>query len=854
MLLLCQHAFPATTNNEHMDHDRIEGSIRDGSGEAIIGATVMIEGTSIFAVADEEGHFSIASLEFLPFTLLINMVGYQMMEIEIYELTGEPLEIILAVDGLLAEVVVTSRRRGELAQNVPIPIAVVGGEQLSEAGSFNVNRVKELVPTVQLYSSNPRNTTLNIRGLGSTFGLTNDGIEPGVGFYVDGVYYARPAATSLDFIDVGQIEVLRGPQGTLFGKNTTAGAFNITTRKPDFVPEFIAELSYGNYGFLQAKSSINGPIGEKFAARLSFSGTQRDGLLFNTSTQKPVNDLNNLGLRGQILFVPAQSTEIILAADASRQRPDGYAQVYVGTVSTLRPEFRQFRAITADLGYTIPHEHPFDRKIDHDTPWKSGNDLGGISLNVEKEFSKGTLTSTTAWRYWKWDPSNDRDFTGLQALALSQAPSIHDQWSQEMRYSGSISNRLSGTAGLFILGQHLRSNEVHTEESGKDQWRFVQRTPSELWATPGLFDGYGINTRNKLKCFSGAVFGQVDWEIADRLHILPGIRLNYDNKYAYYERKTYGGLETDDPALIALKQTVYNDQDFTADADALNLAGQIAVAYRASERMNVFINASTNYKPIGINLGGLPREGGRTMTELAVIDPERVLHLEAGLKTRPSKRAILNIVTHNTQIREYQTLVQVPDLSVNRGYLDNADKVRVLGIELDGSISVGSHSRIYGALAFTDGKYISFTNAPPPLEETGGDTYVDISGGTLPGISRWAFSLGGEVMSRRKTPLGLEGQFFLGFDSFFRSSFSSSPSPSRYLNVDGYALINARAGFRAAEGLSFFLWGRNLLDRNYFEMLLPGAGNIGHYAGVLGDQHTYGITLRFEYTPDRIRE
>jgi hypothetical protein len=98
-----------------------------------------------------------------------------------------------------------------------------------------VNRVKELVPSVQLYSSNPRNTTLNIRGLGSTFGLTNDGIDPGVGFYVDGVYYASPAATSLDFLDIEQIEVLRGPQGTLFGKNTTAGAFNITTRKPSFV-------------------------------------------------------------------------------------------------------------------------------------------------------------------------------------------------------------------------------------------------------------------------------------------------------------------------------------------------------------------------------------------------------------------------------------------------------------------------------------------------------------------------------------------------------------------------------------------------------------------------------------------
>ena len=203
---------------------------------------------------------------------------------------------------MLSEVVVTARRRQETAQEVPIPIAVVSGVTAENAGAFNVNRVKELVPTVQLYSSNPRNTTLNIRGLGSTFGLTNDGIDPGVGFYVDGVYYARPAVTALDFVDVEQIEILRGPQGTLFGKNTTAGAFNIRTKAPSFKPGGSLEVSYGNYGYVQAKSSFTGPLSKKLAARLSFSGTQRDGVIYNAATDQHVNDLNNLGVRGQLLF------------------------------------------------------------------------------------------------------------------------------------------------------------------------------------------------------------------------------------------------------------------------------------------------------------------------------------------------------------------------------------------------------------------------------------------------------------------------------------------------------------------------------------------------------------------------
>ena len=219
-----------------------------------------------------------------------------------------------------------------------------------------MNRVKEFVPSVQLYTSNPRNTGINIRGLGSPFGLTNDGLDPGVGFYVDGVYYARPAAATLDFIDVERIEVLRGPQGTLFGKNTTSGAFNITTRKPSFKPGANFEVSYGNYGYIQAKASVTGALSKKFAARLSFSGTQRDGLIENVRTGKYINDINNLGFRGQLLYKPSDNTSITLAGDDSRQRPDGYAQVVAGVVQTKRAAYRQFNAIIADLNYKLPSQ------------------------------------------------------------------------------------------------------------------------------------------------------------------------------------------------------------------------------------------------------------------------------------------------------------------------------------------------------------------------------------------------------------------------------------------------------------------------------------------------------------------
>lgn len=826
----------------------LRGEIVDEKGLPVEAATVVVRGGGVARVADSKGIFSIPYPERFPFILRVTSAGFAPAEAEITSIRDTTLKIVLFTNNELTELVITSRRRLETAQQVPIPISVVGGARVEETGAFNVNRLKELVPSVQLYSSNPRNTTLNIRGLGSTFGLTNDGIDPGVGFYVDGVYYARPAATTLDFVDIERIEVLRGPQGTLFGKNTTAGAFNITTRPAKFRPGATFEVSYGNYGFIQAKASVTGGITKKLAGRLSFSGTQRNGVIENIATQQFVNDLNNTGVRGQLLYVPAEKVKLTLSADINDQKPDGYAQVFAGVVQTKRAGYRQFDSIITSLNYRLPSRNPYDRIIDHNTPWRSGNQLGGVSVNADIKIGRGSLSSTTAWRYWNWDPSNDRDFTGLPVLTLSQAPSKHKQLTQEIRWAGEFSQKLSGVFGVFLVDQELKTDTVHTEESGAAQWRFSQSSTSSLWRTPGLFDGYGIRTNSTLHTFGAAVFGQLDWAVLDKLHVLAGIRYNYDKKKVDFDRKTYGGLQTTDPQLLALKRAVYTDQSFNANVDESNFSGQLTLSYRPRASVNTFATYSVSYKPVGINLGGLPTESGRVMLELATIKPEFVSHTEVGVKTSPTKNSTLNFVIHRTEIRDFQTQVQTAEVGVNRGYLANAEKVRVWGAELDGAIRLNKHFSLYGNAAYTEGEYVSFTNAPLPLEETGASlSFKNISGGTLPGISKWAGSLGGEYLSGIKNVFGSNGNFFIAADVYARSSFSSSPSPSLFLNIDGYALVNARVGFRGAAGFTAFLWARNLFDKDYSEQLLPAAGNAGHYAAVLGDPATFGITLRYVF-------
>ena len=207
-----------------------------GGGDTGGDVRVVNEGTGVTvqAVSNEQGSYRADPLAPGRYRLETTLDGFETAVREVVLETGQTaaIEVTLTPARFTEGVIVTARRIEEVAQEVPIPVSVVDGGLVESVGAFNVNRLKDLIPTVQFYSTNPRNSSVKIRGLGAPFGLTNDGIEPGVGLYIDGVFYARPAAATLDFLDVERIEVLRGPQGTLFGKNTTAGAINVTTRKP----------------------------------------------------------------------------------------------------------------------------------------------------------------------------------------------------------------------------------------------------------------------------------------------------------------------------------------------------------------------------------------------------------------------------------------------------------------------------------------------------------------------------------------------------------------------------------------------------------------------------------------------
>ena len=824
----------------------VSGLVRDSSGAPIPGVVVRVvneeTGAAVEAVSDGQGAYN---AEVAPgrYKVEAALDGFETASKQLVVNAGQPVagDITLEPARFTEGVVVTARRVEEVAQEVPIPVSVVSGNLVADAGAFNVNRLKELVPTVQFYSSNPRNSSINIRGLGAPFGLTNDGIEPGVGLYIDGTFFARPAAATLDFLDVERVEVLRGPQGTLFGKNTTSGAIHVTTRKPSFSRGTEVELNYGSLGLAQAKASVTGGLSSTVAGRVSFSGTTRQGVIRHTKTGQDINGLNNLGVRGQLLYAPSADLAITIAGDNTRQRPTGYAQVPVGVAPTMRPANRQYAQIAADLGYAAPSFNAFDRLIDTDTLWQSNQDLGGTSLTVDKKIGKGSFTSISAWRYWNWDPSNDRDFIGLPVTTISANPSKQRQLTQEFRYAAEVNPSLNYVVGLFGFRQTIDS--TGKQEQGAAAARFLL-APNALSATPGLLEGYGQTSDIQANNVSAAAFGQLEWQVTERLRLLPGLRFNYDDKHVDFDTQVYGGLETSDPALIALQRSVLAPQSYSAGADDTNLSGQLTAAFRAATRVNAFATYATSFKSIGLNLSGVPTDAlGRPALDLATVKPEDVRHLEVGVKTEPFRGVTANLTAFDTTVKDYQANVVNAQVGVLRGYLANADKVRVRGLEFDGNVQVHRRLSFYGALAYTDGKYVSFPDAPPPLEETGGPQVKDVSGSALPGISKVAFSLGGEYV-RPTALLGKSGEFFGAVDSSYRSSFSSNPSASKYLVIDGYSVINTRFGVRWSDGWTMSFWARNLFDSNYYELLSPAPGNSGLIVGLPGDPRTFGITLR----------
>jgi iron complex outermembrane recepter protein len=750
----------------------------------------------------------------------------------------------------LGEIVVTARLRPENPQTVPTALSVIDGALLDASYTVNIAQLSQLVPSLNYSTANPRNTAFTIRGLGSSVvavSQANDGLEPGVGFYVDQVYHGRPATAAFDFVDIERIEVLRGPQGTLFGKNTTAGAINITSRAPSFDWQVQSDASYGTHNFGQLRGAISGPIvGDRLAFRLSGLATRRDGVIHNVTTGTDQNDLNNQAVRGQLLWKASDALTLRLSADWRNFDSECCTQTYLRVGTSLRPAARQFPALAAGLGYAPPSTNVYDRLTDIDAPLAVDTNEGGVSLVGNWALGAVTLTSISVWRFWNWNAANDRDYLGLKIQLVQGIPSRQDQISQEVRLATKGDGPLQAVGGVYFFRQVITGQPISIYGPTAAYWLIGPTTGTPPVTVPAnLLDGYGQDGHTRISTDSYASFAEVNWRPAAGLTLTGGLRYTIEHKVGDYATTVSGGLETTVPALINAKLSVLRPQSYGARSDDGSLSGRANAAYQFATGLFGYVSYARGFKSGGINMSGLPLDAkNRPVLATAVVAPERNSSWEAGLKTDLfDDRVRLNLAAYTTDVRDFQaTLVDSTQTVALRGYLANIPRVTVRGFEADATAMPLSGLQLRASVAFADGKYADYTKGPCPLELQGSATTAcDLTGGRLSGLPRWSTTLGGDYVR----PVGSAGEAFLHVDSSWKSSQYGDPTLSKYTLIDGYNVTNASIGWRAAGGWSVAVFARNLFNSDYIQNLTTQAGNSGLILGLPSDPRVVGVTLGY---------
>ncbi len=747
-------------------------------------------------------------------------------------------------DSPSTELVVTARRRAEDPQKIPLSLTVVGGALLDSSYTINTQGLAVLVPTLNYSSANPRNTAFTIRGLGSSVvavSQANDGLEPGVGFYVDQVYHARPATAAFDFTDLDQVEVLRGPQGTLFGKNSTAGTINITTRLPSFAFEANEELLAGSNGYVQVKGSVTGPITDTLAARFSGLLTRRDGVIRNVRTGRDQNTISNEALRGQLLFRPREDVQLRLIADWSNFAGECCVQVPVRVAPTLRPAARQYAALAAGVGYAPPSFNPYDRLTDIDADLGVDTNEGGVSAIADWKLGGATLTSVTAWRFWNWDAANDRDYTALPIQTTQHIPSRQDQYSQELRIASDGERRFNYVGGLYFFRQRIIGRPITIYGPLATYWLLG---PAPQFPA-NLLDGYGTDGRTDFRSDSYAAFGEVNWRVIDRLTLTGGLRYTYEEKTVDYATTVSGGLQGVSTALRNSQLSILRPQTYQGAVKDGALTGRANAAYELTDNVLGYVSYARGAKSGGLNASGLPlNAANQPALATVVIRPETNSSYEIGLKARLfDRRVVFNIDAYRSDVTDFQANVVDTGPGALRGYLANVPRVRVQGVEVDASATITRHISLRAAAAYADGRYISYPNGPCPIEQIANATTVcNLSGNPLPSLPKWTVSLGADVTQPARL-FGQSGEFFLHADSSSRTR-TVDPSNSRFTVIDGYSVVNAAIGFRPRAGWELGVYVRNLFAANYIQNYTVQAGNSGLIVGTPSDPRGFGVTLR----------
>lgn len=742
-----------------------------------------------------------------------------------------PADTAAANGSQLETVTVTTRRREESSQDVPTPMSVVSGQNLETQRVYRIQDLQQLVPSVNVAYMHARQSSVSIRGLGNN--PASDGLEGSVGLYIDNVYLGRPGMAVFDLMDIEQLEVLRGPQGTLFGKNTTAGVINISTRAPSFTPERSIETSVGEDGYFQTKGTISGPLNDELAGRFSAYRTRSDGDIKNEYDGHDLNGGSREGFRAQLLFKPNENFNLRWIGDYNEEDSSAGTRVLYNTGPTING-VNLYESRASAAGATLVNGR--HRKVNLDNDQHVTVHQGGTSVEANWTLpSDFTLTSVSSYRFWNFTPRND---DGLNVPASYNAGvSVEDkQYSQEFRLASPKGEFFDYVVGAYYFGSDLDNKSFAYYGPQADIWN---GTPA------GALANVSSVGNGHIKTDSFALFAQGTWHLSERLDFTAGVRGTYEEKNASVSRNApLGGVAVAGAAANARRGRagVYDSGDLNQYSSSPS--GLLNLSYRITDDILGYATLSHGEKSGGVNLavGSAPTAGADSL----LIGTERANNAELGFKsTLWDRRLQLNANVFWTQVNAYQT--NAYDAANRVQYLTNAGSVRSRGIEFESTLVPLRGLTLNFNGSYNDVSYLSYKDAPCPPEVSqapGAPASCDLSGHQVVGASKWIGNANGEY----KWNLDNGFEPYVTGSYAFRSKAVGTVEDSDYGQIPSYAVVNFSTGLRGDFNQGQWdvsLWLKNAFDKTYYTTLWTG-GN-GGYEGLLGTPRTLGVTGRYDF-------
>jgi iron complex outermembrane recepter protein len=699
-----------------------------------------------------------------------------------------------AVTRTLGVVTVTATKREESLQDVPISVSVVSGDDLSANAISTLEDATALIPNVTVAEGGVADSIF-VRGIGSGVNL---GFEQSVGTFIDGVYYGRSRSSRNPFFDLERVEVLKGPQSTLFGKNTIAGAFNITSKRPTDTLEGRILAGYEpEYDGKAIEAIVSGPLADGVSVRVGGRYYETDGYIENTFTGANDPTREDYILRGQLLLEPTDNLEILLKAETSQYNSDGEGY----EVTRASPLLQSMVAAVdpnAEYGFNYQRSAPGTGPLFG--PEGEETTADNFALTINWDIGEFTLTSITSQVGYEYDAFRDTDYTSLSFLAQIENQE-YSAFGQEIRLTSPNSEMFE-----YIVGAYYSSEDQRND-------KFVDADFNGVPPIAGaLTGGFGVpvaaltgrrNQRFQQDTTSGAFFGQGTFYVNDQLRLTGGLRYTEDEKDSRKELFYSSiGLNDVNPLVSAVYPNlgfgvVQPATDRTRSEDAVT--GEAIIEYDVNDAIMVFARYSRGFKA-----GGFDEDNVQALAESVEFDSETVDSFEAGLKTefaggagRFNANAFFNTF-ENLQVSTYDGIASF--------IVGNAASAETIGIEADLAYQISNAWDFAASIGILDATYKDFPNGPAVF---GQGLVQDLSGRPL--------QFAPEFTLNART--GYETAVFDGWTGrgevsvYHNSGYEVPGDLDPFLAQDGFTKLDARLSLFSDDGnWDFALIGKNLTD------------------------------------------